>query len=170
MSVSVDLLNSKSDDGHKMELHEHPDRGVYVKDLTMVTVVSVHLIRHSNNNVAKKDDVVVIKPQDNNIFVDYTDNQDGYSSKQKLYIGKNDLGRYIRNLGHLFLSDVEPFKEAQFNFPGFPSFMVNHRSLKDTDTQDALMEIADLVSASWFTDDMPPLVPQESNYSYTGHY
>ena len=133
--------------------------------------VSVNLIRQSNNNVQKKDDIVLIKPQDNNIRVEYTDNQGGYSSKQVLYIGKNDLGRYIRNLGHLFLSDVEPFIEVQFNFPGFPSFMTNQRSLKDTDTQDALMEIAELVSTSWFTEELPPLVPHESsNYSYTGHY
>jgi kinesin family protein 3/17 len=39
-----DLLNAKSDDGHKMELHEDPDRGVYVKDLTMVTVDNVAAI------------------------------------------------------------------------------------------------------------------------------
>jgi len=125
--------------------------------------VAIHLIRESTLNTSPPDDVIVINRVSSNILVTYKDRQGGSTSKQNLLLNKNDLGRYIRNIGHLFLTDVEPFSRAQFNFPGFPCFMVNQKSLKNTDTQDALMEIADLVSASWFVDDedcsdMPPLV------------
>jgi len=141
--------------------------------------VSINLIRNTNTST---DDVVTIYRDGDKIRVSYKDRQNGSSSKQRLLLGKNDLSRYIQNLGHLFLTDKEPFIEAQFNFPGFPSFLVDQKSLKNTDTQDALMEIADLVSASWFTEDdysdMPPLVPQNdrrvephySGYDYSGHY
>ena len=149
--------------------------------------VTINLIRNKNSSA---DDMVTIYRDGDKIRVSYKDRQNGTSSKQRLSLGKDDLSRYIQNLGHLFLTDKEPFVEAQFNFPGFPSFLVDQKSLKNTDTQDALMEIADLVSTSWFLDDdysdMPPLVPQNernaerpsrytneapySGYSYSGHY
>lgn len=154
--------------------------------------VTIHLIRDLKVNTPVTDDLVTICRKGDNIVVKYKDRQNGASSKQRLLLGKDDLSRYIQNLGHLFLADKEPFVQAQFNFPGFPSFLVDQKSLKDTDTQDALMEIADLVSTSWFLDDgeeyddMPPLLPAGqraeslprynqnatpySDYLYTGHY
>jgi hypothetical protein len=142
--------------------------------------VSINLIRNLDSN-GKTDDHVTIFPKGDKIHVSYRDRQNGSNTKQVLVLGKNDLSRYIQNLGLLFLNDVEPFKQAQFNFPGFPSFLVNQKSLNNTDTQDALMEIADLVATSWFTDDdLPPLVPlsqtlprydfDTTENSYSRHY
>jgi hypothetical protein len=146
--------------------------------------VSINLIRDLNCGASNTDDIVTICRKGDSLRVNYKDRQNGSSSKQRLLLGKNDLSRYIQNLGHLFLADKQPFVQAQFNFPGFPSFLVDQKSLQNTDTQDALMEIADLVSASWFLDegeeydDMPPLVrerPELPRYSlntnpYSGHY
>jgi len=148
--------------------------------------VTIHLIRDEKYGAQQTDDFITINRNGDNIVVKYKDRQNGGSSKQRLVLGKTDFSRYIQNLGHLFLTDKEPFVQAQFNFPGFPSFLVDQNSLKDTDTQDALMEIADMVSASWFLDndcsDMPPLEPVRSESlprytnntsyydSYTGHY
>ncbi len=39
-----DLLAPHSADGHRMELHEDPEKGVYVKDLTMVKVDTIGAI------------------------------------------------------------------------------------------------------------------------------
>ena len=152
--------------------------------------VTINLIRDTKMNSPQTDDLVTICRKGDNIVVKYKDRQNGSSSKQRLVLGKDDLSRYIQNLGHLFLADKEPFIQAQFNFPGFPSFLVDQQSLKNTDTQDSLMEIADLVSSSWFLDDgeeydeMPPLVSARSEplprynqnatpysaYGYTAHY
>jgi hypothetical protein len=132
--------------------------------------VTINLIRDMKTNEPQTDDLVTIVRKGDNILVSYKDRQNGVSSKQRLVLGKNDLSRYIQNLGHLFLTDKQPFAQAQFNFPGFPSFLVDQKSLQNTDTQDSLMEIADLVSSSWFLEDdysdMPPLVSATETHRY----
>lgn len=111
--------------------------------------VTIFLIRTNSN---ARDDYIKISRKDNNILVQYTDRQGNGQSKQKILLTNTGLSRYIQNLGHMFLSDTEPFWKMQFNFPGFPSFMVTRKSLQVVDTQSAVMEVADIVSESWFAD------------------
>jgi hypothetical protein len=64
----------------------------------------------------------------------------------------------------MFLADAEPFANIQFAFPGFPVFMATQESLQNTDTQDMLLEIAEIVSDSWFADSPSRGDPFESHY------
>lgn len=134
--------------------------------------ISIFLIRNSLHSKVATDDTVEIRREGDNILVTYKDCQNARSSGHTLLLKKDDLSRYIQNIGYLFLNDTEPFTEAQFNFPGFPCFLVNQKSLKNTDTQDALMEIAEMVSESWFLDEMPPLIPLKTccEDDYSRHY
>lgn len=113
--------------------------------------MSVYLIR-KNTIGSHADDKIHIMRKDNNILVQYRDSNEGKPSRQDLLLTNTSLGTYIRNLGYLFLVDTEPFESIQFNFPGFPTFMATRQSLSETTTQEALVEIADIVSESWFAD------------------
>jgi hypothetical protein len=125
--------------------------------------VSIFLIRKEtpqNSISTQEDDTVSIRREDNNLRVTYNDKQNGIKTQASLLLTNTSLGAYIRNLGYLCMVDDEPFRSIQFNFPGFPSFMATPKSLKDTDTQAMLVEIANIVSESWFADhpskgDMP---------------
>ena len=130
-----------------------------------MSIISIFLLRKDTIS-PHTDDVITIRRQDNNILVKYTDNAD--KSLQNLVLTDTSLSTYIRNLGHLFLSDTEPFEKIQFNFPGFPCFMATQKSLKDTDTQEALAEIADIVSDSWFAD--YPGATHRAEDPYSSHY
>jgi hypothetical protein len=118
-----------------------------------MSIVSVRLIRDLNPSF---DDLVIIKRSVNNIVVTYTDNSAKNichpAMKETLTLTSTDLGRYIQNLGYLFMDDKDPFKEMQVNFPGFPTFLMTRESIKNVNTQEALVDIAKIVSESWFTD------------------
>jgi len=127
-----------------------------------MSVISIRLIR-KNTTSANNDDLVIIRRSDNNINVNYTDNMQGDSSKQNILLTNTNLGCYIKNLSLMFLADAEPFVKIQFAFPGFPVFMATQESLQNTDTQDMLMEVADIVSDSWFADSPSRGDPFESH-------
>jgi len=116
-----------------------------------MSTISVYLIR-KNTPGSHADDKISIRRQDNNILVQYRDTTQGKHTREDLLLTNTSLGTYIRNLGYLFLVDTEPFESIQFNFPGFPAFMATRKSLADTNTQEALVEVADIVSESWFAD------------------
>lgn len=122
----------------------------------MSSSVSIILIRNLNgNNSRLPDDKVVLRREDNNIRVEYTCNEQNKRTHQSLLLTHTGMSRYVENLGHLFLHDTvteEPFTHVQFNFPGFPCFLCSRESLQLLATQGALMEIADIVSESWFAD------------------
>ena len=120
-----------------------------------MSAVSIFLIRKEtpqNSISTQEDDTVSIRREDNNLRVTYTDKQNGVKTQASLLLTNTSLGAYIRNLGYLCMVDDEPFRSIQFNFPGFPSFMATPKTLKDTDTQAMLVEIANIVSESWFAD------------------
>ena len=120
-----------------------------------MSAVSIYLIRKETPDNALSthdDDTITIRREDNNIRISYRDKQNGIHSQHSILLTRTSLGSYIRNLGWLVLTDVEPFRSMQFNFPGFPSFMTTPASLKNEDTQAALVEIAEIVGESWFAD------------------
>jgi hypothetical protein len=118
--------------------------------------VSIILIRNlSGTSSYLPDDKVVLRREDNNIRVEYTCTEGQKKTQQSLLLTHTGMSRYVENLGHLFLHDTvadEPFTHIQFNFPGFPCFLCSRESLQLLATQGALMEIADIVSESWFAD------------------
>jgi hypothetical protein len=115
-------------------------------------MISIRLIREDNNG-PHEDDRIHITRVDNNIEVTYIDgNQRGKKTTQNIVLTHTALSTYIKNLGLMFLHDIEPFVQIQFNFPGFPCFLATRKSLKNEDLQDTLMDIANMVSESWFAD------------------
>jgi len=128
-----------------------------------MSVISIRLVR-KNTTSACNDDVVIIRRSDNNISVKYADHLHGSCSKQNILLTNTNLGCYIKNLSLMFLADAEPFANIQFAFPGFPVFMATQESLQNTDTQDMLLEIAEIVSDSWFADSPSRGDPFESHY------
>jgi hypothetical protein len=118
--------------------------------------ISIRLIRDGTSG-PHEDDRIHITREDNNIKVTYMDYERGVENQrqqvtQKILLTHTALDSYIKNLGQLFLHDTQPFKQIQFNFPGFPCFLATRKTLKDTDLQDTLMEISNIVSESWFAD------------------
>ena len=126
-------------------------------------MISIRLAR-KNNTSACNDDVVIIQRSDNNISVKYSDRIAGGCSKQNILLTNTNLGCYIKNLSLMFLADVEPFANIQFAFPGFPVFLATQESLQNPETQDMLLEIAEIVSDSWFADSPSRGDPFESYY------
>ena len=118
--------------------------------------VIIRLIR--NEAGMEGDDVIIIRRSDNNILVRYTDRQSKLETRQNLLLTNTTLSDYVKNIGQMFLNDADPFKCIQFAFPGFPVFLATHETLRNTETQDMLMEIADIVSDSMFAD--APYVPK----------
>jgi hypothetical protein len=118
--------------------------------------ISIRLIRDGTSG-PHEDDRIHITREDNNIKVTYMDGGYGAENQrhqvtQKILLTHTALSNYIKNLGQLFLHDAQPFKEIQFNFPGFPCFLATYKTLKNEDLQDTLMEISNIVSESWFAD------------------
>lgn len=112
--------------------------------------ITILLIRDVNNK--KPDDTIVITPVANNVLIKYKDTNTVNDVPMKDYIilENSYLSSYIKNVGYMFLTDTEPFESIQFNFPGFPAFLATRESLSNIDTQNTLVEIADLVRSAWF--------------------
>jgi hypothetical protein len=150
--------------------------------------VSIYLIRNNSYpDKSQTDDKAIITFNNDSLDVKYIDRQCNKTTEHCLHLEKNGLAKYVKNIGYLFLTDTEPFTQIQFNFPGFPSYMLTREALKNTDTQDALMEIASMVNESWINEDdaLPPLIslprgntasrplPRHEYYDdepYSGHY
>ena len=126
--------------------------------------ITILLIRDVNNK--KPDDTIVITPVANNVLIKYKDTNTVNDVPMKDYIilENSYLSSYIKNVGYMFLTDTEPFESIQFNFPGFPAFLATRESLSNIDTQNTLVEIADLVRSAWF----PSKKSVANNSLYTG--
>jgi hypothetical protein len=115
----------------------------------MVNTASVLLLRNVNDKA--KDDKINIERIGDYIRVKYTDTFS--DSVQRLYISQEDFPRYIASLGVFYLKDTDPYKSIQFNFPGFPTIMLDNATMSNKKTQDALLDAAELVATSWFTEE-----------------
>ena len=136
--------------------------------------ITILLIRDVNNK--KPDDTIVITPVANNVLIKYKDTNTVNDVPMKDYIilENSYLSSYIKNVGYMFLTDTEPFESIQFNFPGFPTFLATRESLSDIDTQNNLVEIAELVRSAWFPSKKPLLNTTHYTNStedpYESHY
>lgn len=129
--------------------------------------ITIRLIRKLNNTRnGPDDDVIIIKRSDNNLLVKYKDRHH-CETTQKLLLTTVALSDYIKNLGIMFLADMEPFEAIQFCFPGFPIFLANRESLSNTDTQDMLMDTAYIVSESMLSDVVRPQPDYGYSYNFT---
>lgn len=138
-----------------------------------MSVVSINLIRNNAHHTeSNTDDKVIITLKNDAIHVKYIDRQNNAVIRHYLTLEKNGLSKYIQNIGYLFLTDTEPFTQIQFNFPGFPTYMLTQQALKNTETQDSLMEIAQMVNDSWLIEDdtLPPLIPLARRDYYSSKY
>ena len=130
----------------------------------MIVQSSVHvrIIRDSEDK--STDDKILISPcDDGTITVEYTDNPSTHPSHQYLHLGKISLGTYLRELLLLVSKDDQPFAMIQFDFPGFPSVIFTHATVKrDKILRKTLFRVANMMSTCWASEKLPPLIPLES--------
>ena len=132
-------------------------------------ILTAALIRDPASH--KSDDRISVRRQDNNLRVQY---YDGESKKEyELLLTNTSLGTYVKHLCKLFNTDVEPFKTMQFDFIGFPTYLVNKDTLSKSVIY-TLQDIAGIVVESAFADDpedkyddMPELVERCCKGKYT---
>jgi hypothetical protein len=124
-------------------------------------VLRIVLVRSAED--PKQDDKIIVRRVDNNLEATYHDSHSGI--RQKLLLTQTGLDAYVRLICKLYKMDSDPVKSLQFDFLGFPSYMIT----KDTLTKgviNTLQEVSAVVSESVFSDcaegcycDMPELVP-----------
>jgi len=132
-------------------------------------ILTAALIRDPASS--KNDDRIRVCREDNNLRVQY---YDGETRKDyELLLTNTSLGTYVKHLCKLFNTDVEPFKTMQFNFIGFPTYLVNKDTLSKSVIY-TLQDIAGIVVESAFADDpedkyddMPALVERCCKGKYT---
>lgn len=124
-------------------------------------IMTASVVREEGDK--KHDDYITARRVDNNVVVTYKDSD--VNKKQELTLTNTSLGIYLKNLCFLLREDEKPFKAAQFNFYGFPTFWISTDNIHRK-AVDRLMEIAAISVESAFADspedpyrDMPPLVP-----------
>jgi len=93
--------------------------------------------------------------------------------KTQITLVHNSLPHYIKTLCTMYTTDAEPFNTLQFNFAGFPTYMVDRQSIQNEGVIENLVSVASLVTSSYFDqkedgevdefDDMPPLVCGSNN-------
>ena len=125
------------------------------------TVLRIVLVRSSED--PKQDDKIVVRRVDNNLEATYYDSNSGI--RQKLLLTQTGLDAYVRLVCKLYMTDDDPVWSLQFDFLGFPSYMISKNTLTKG-VISALQEISAVVSESVFSDcaegcycDMPKLVP-----------
>jgi len=111
--------------------------------------VHVRIIRDIENKSA--DDRILISPcNDGTISVKYTDSALSNNTHQYLNLGEISLGTYVRELLLLVSKDDQPFAMIQFDFPGFPSVIFTHATVKkDKILRKTLFRVANMMSACW---------------------
>jgi len=112
--------------------------------------LSIRMIRNGADST--QDDKITIKRVDGNVLVDYYDARSKSNTSTKLLLTRTALSSYIKHLCVLFANDAEPYEEMQINYPGFPCFMVTQNTIVNIYTRETLLECANIVSESWFSD------------------
>ena len=117
----------------------------------MVNVASILLLRTMPTDQKHTDDKITMERIGDYIRVKYNDSFSDII--QRLYVTQEDFPRYIASLGVFYLKDTQPYKCIQFNFPGFPTILLNNETMSSKKTQDALLDAAEMVATSWFTEE-----------------
>jgi hypothetical protein len=133
-------------------------------------VLRIVLVRSSVD--PKQDDKITVRRVDNNLEATYYDSNSAI--RQKLLLTHTGLDAYVRLICKLYMTDDEPVKSLQFDFLGFPSYIIS----KDALTKgiiSTLQEVSAVVSESVFADysegcccDMPELVPLSRQDKWDG--
>ena len=115
----------------------------------MMYFVSIRLIRDATDS--SRDDQVKVYRENNNIHVKYTDREVGSAVVTDLVLVTTGLSGYVESLLEFFVNDEQPFKQIQFNFPGFPMLLASRDSLT-SEFRKQIGTVAAIVCESWFAD------------------
>ena len=108
-------------------------------------IVSVYLIRKDGEQ--STDDRIYIRSVSEDLLsVTYHDKD--VSKSYTLYIDSDELDRYIMSIADIFTADTDPFDKIQFNFNGYPTFMLNRLSLTTRNTRHMLKSVSRSVMRS----------------------
>ena len=97
----------------------------------MTLLLSIYLTRR--DDLTTSDDKIMVKKQaDGNLQIEHYD-----ATMKKTYnltILADRLPTYVKDICRLYLNDgelVDPFMNIQFNFTGYPAFLINRQRLTD---------------------------------------
>ena len=97
----------------------------------MALLLSIYLTRR--DDLTTSDDKIMVKKQaDGNLQIEHYD-----ATMKKTYnltILADRLPTYVKDICRLYLNDgelVDPFMNIQFNFTGYPAFLINRQRLTD---------------------------------------
>ena len=102
-------------------------------------VVSVYLIRKDGEE--STDDRIYIRSASEELLSATYHDKD-VSKPYTLYIDRDDLDRYIMSIADIFTTDTDPFEKIQFNFNGYPTFMLSRQSLATRQTRHMLKSVS----------------------------
>ena len=102
-------------------------------------VVSVYLIRKDGEE--STDDRIYIRSASEELLSATYHDKD-VSKPYTLYIDRDELDRYIMSIADIFTADTDPFEKIQFNFNGYPTFMLSRQSLTTRQTRHMLKSVS----------------------------
>jgi hypothetical protein len=102
-------------------------------------VVSVYLIR-KNAEQSTDDRIYIRSVSENLLSATYHDND--VTKTYTLYMDSDELDRYILSIADIFTSDTDPFEKIQFNFNGYPTFMLSKDSFDTRQTRHMLKTVS----------------------------
>jgi hypothetical protein len=125
-------------------------------------IVSIRLMNAGNETEENKDDRITIRYTDGNMLVTYK----GYDSGRDhpLRLTHYGLPGYLRTLLTMLRSDGLPYKQAQFDFPGFPSVVYRISSLRGP-LRHALLDAARATQDSWYSSTPYPVRDDDDTLS-----
>lgn len=141
-----------------------------------MSLVGIYIIPKNAKDTECGDTINVFR-SDNNLRVKHYDHVN--KKHYELLLTNTSLGHYVGTICKMFVADTDPFEQIQFNFHGFPTFMAKKHTLTQK-LRHTIQDVADIVSEGFFSDvqreacddcgcdasesedDMPPLVPADS--------
>jgi hypothetical protein len=108
-------------------------------------VVSVYLIR-KNGEESRDDRIYIRSVSEDLLSATYHDND--VTKSYTLYIDSDELDRYIISIADIFTTDTDPFEKIQFNFNGYPTFMLSKDSFDARQTRHMLKTVSRSVMRS----------------------
>ena len=124
-------------------------------------VVSVYLIRKDGEE--STDDRIYIRCASEDLLSATYHDKD-VSKSYTLYIDRDELDRYIMSIADIFTADIDPFDKIQFNFNGYPTFMLSRQSLDTRQTRHMLKNVSRSVMRSLLLADTISKAPQATTF------
>jgi hypothetical protein len=108
-------------------------------------VASVYLIRA--DGAESTDDRIYIRSVSENLLSATYHDKD-VTKPYTLYMDIDELDRYITSIADIFTADTDPFKKIQFNFNGYPTFILDKESFDERQTRHMLKTVSRSVMRS----------------------